>query len=357
MNTRNTPPLTVHGLKFISCKQGFTKADNQLYKNNLEAHTKHDKILYIAKGIAILLIVLAHIGLDYNGLIYHIRCFDVPLLVFISGKAYGNHKEIKIHKLLSRDSWYIKRVKRLVIPVWFLLSIYLLLYICFNLPWFSDSIINSYCLMSEYVWIYRIFLYLMIVTPFIVNYKRSISIVTLLLLVLVYFIMTIAYDDFSEVLYKQICFFGGYLIIFTFGVMYDYFNKKVVTIFHSVILIYFISKSLMEGHIPYMSFYKYPPTYPFICYGILCSYGLFYILNKKDGFFGSNILAWLGRHMDWIYLWHILFLMLYKDYFNRILYYTIVLMSSILVCFIQNQLVCKIIPKNRMTKTLYNYLK
>ena len=66
----------------------------------------------VLRSIGILLIILAHVKAPQS--LNVIRCFDVPLMVFVSGICYGN-------KTLRGGvrKFYSKRILRLIVPTWF----------------------------------------------------------------------------------------------------------------------------------------------------------------------------------------------------------------------------------------------
>ena len=63
------------------------------------------------------LVILAHIQAPFT--LTQIRSFDVPLMVFVSGLT-ASGKEIS-----SYWKYVLKRSKRLIIPVWLFLAVYL----------------------------------------------------------------------------------------------------------------------------------------------------------------------------------------------------------------------------------------
>ncbi|HFS2505823.1 TPA: acyltransferase family protein, partial [Escherichia coli] len=68
--------------------------------------------LDLMRLLGLLLIIFAHIG-PPNAL-FQIRTFDVPMMIFVSGVAYY----ISSPSFFSWKIYYIKRVSRLLFPVW-----------------------------------------------------------------------------------------------------------------------------------------------------------------------------------------------------------------------------------------------
>ena len=111
------------------------------------------------------LIILAHVSPPYW--LQQARCFDVPLMLFISGLTCSNKA------IASYKDFVVKRFKRLVYPVWFFLILYFTLILIaqsFNLiPNYltGRKILESFLLLDGigYVWIIRVFLLIMLITP------------------------------------------------------------------------------------------------------------------------------------------------------------------------------------------------
>ena len=78
---------------------------------------KREPSIDILRFIGLSLLILAHV--DSPFIIHQIRMFDVPMMVFISGLSYGGKDIDDIGK------FYLNRIKRLLIPVWTFIPIYL----------------------------------------------------------------------------------------------------------------------------------------------------------------------------------------------------------------------------------------
>ena len=76
-----------------------------------------DLTIDFLRFVGLSLIIIAHVQAPYK--LTQIRCFDVPMMLFISGltssgRSAGNYLE-----------YIVKRTKRLILPVWIFLFFYL----------------------------------------------------------------------------------------------------------------------------------------------------------------------------------------------------------------------------------------
>lgn len=137
-----------------------------------------DKYLDFLRFVGIMMIILAHTG--SSNLIHQIRCFDVPLMLFVSGLAYGG-KVIENYK-----KFIIKRTKRLIIPCYLFLVVYFTIALLLdNLDLISSdisfsSVIGTFLFLDApsigYFWIIRVQLLVMLVIPMICFLSRSLKI-------------------------------------------------------------------------------------------------------------------------------------------------------------------------------------
>lgn len=121
----------------------------------------------ILRSLGIFLIVVAHIKAPYYLTV--IRCFDVPLMVFISGLCYG------MKPLKGRLSdFYKKRVLRLVVPAWVFLAAMFAFERVFlgyieTVPMIKSFLFYYNGSQFSYMWIIKVFLLIMLVTPFLIK--------------------------------------------------------------------------------------------------------------------------------------------------------------------------------------------
>lgn len=135
--------------------------------------TQRDEKIDILRAIAMIGIIIAH---SHPGaLINQIRNFDVVLMVLLIGTSFYLSMESSPTKT-SYISYLKKRFKRLVIPTWTFLVIFLALFFILSIIlgdtfYFSaGNIIGFFTLMSSwYVWIIRVFVIIAILSPFLMQ--------------------------------------------------------------------------------------------------------------------------------------------------------------------------------------------
>ena len=139
---------------------------------------KRDPSIDLMRFIGLTMIILAHIGLSRSSsLLFQLRSFDVPLMVFTSGLAFSGRSTGPYFSFIS------KRTLRLVLPVYIFVSLYILL----------NPILSGWGLVEEYtgkvirgtymlrlnpsigyVWIIRVFLIVMLATPLLTGIDKRI---------------------------------------------------------------------------------------------------------------------------------------------------------------------------------------
>ncbi|MEN6851234.1 acyltransferase family protein [Klebsiella variicola] len=118
---------------------------------------QRDVTIDILRVCGLLLIMLAHV--NPPNLIFQIRTFDVPMMVFVSGVSYFLSKKADV----SYFSYAFSRFKRLVLPVWIFLFFFFLTIYLFRPVNFLDllsvkNILSTYMLNGfGYVWVIRVF--------------------------------------------------------------------------------------------------------------------------------------------------------------------------------------------------------
>lgn len=146
---------------------------------------RRDASIDILRFIGISLIILAHVEPETH--IFHLRSFDVPMMLFISGLT------LSFRKPDFSPRYFAHRFTRLLLPVYVFLTAYFMLTSClqgigidFGIR--QRHIIGSYMLYEGigYVWIIRVFLLVGLIAPFIIlaTQKLSKSIIFLSLFVL-----------------------------------------------------------------------------------------------------------------------------------------------------------------------------
>lgn len=317
---------------------------------------ERDPYIDFLRFVGLSLIILAHVNPPY--VIGQLRSFDVPLMLFVSGLSISGKKIDGYWKYL----W--ERTKRLVLPVWIFLAVYLSIF------YFSQSlvlpeqyltprmILRSFLFLDEsigYVWIIRIFLLVMIVTPLLKKIEGKIAndwyfIVLLTALYLctgALYIASEAIDDkiLNFIIRDILQYAVAYSIPFIIGVRIKTLsenNKE--SKFSSILIVLCLAGvvySFANNGLDISHSYKFPPRSCFILYGVLMcvvawiSRGLW---NKKIVEFG--LFGWIGRNTIWIYLWHMP-LVLCANYLiaNWLIKYLLVYSTSAIAFFVQYSIV------------------
>lgn len=285
----------------------------------------------VLRSIGILLIILAHIKAPITPTV--LRCFDVPLMVFVSGLCYSGKTLSGIQK------FYSKRVLRLIVPTWlfliFLFSFEFAIYRHLD----ADVVIKSFLLYQNgsigYVWIIKVFLLIMLVTPFliqIVNRSSKIAVYVILIGLIIaeeYVakgLNTLQRENggiILELVVETIPYLLGYSVFFILGLLTkslrDAGESRQLLGIIFISLVVFGSWYFSNGDLVITN-YKYPPQFIYIVYGcmmpvILWSMRRLFRLNERYDNMKTvergliNALVFIGQNTLWIYLWHILFVL------------------------------------------------
>lgn len=276
--------------------------------------TRRDKSIDMLRFIGLSLIILAHVYPPYW--LLNLRCFDVPMMIFVSGLAYAGRKsDFSI-------GFFAHRFSRLVFPVWIFLSAYFVL--TFMLKQFGGidfgirrhHVIGSFLLQDGigYVWIIRVFLMIGIMTPLLLAVDRKVNSLSGMLaiigsaLLVVELCVRYAIGADNIVLHEHLYYCLGYMILFLLGLRIPQLTNKVgvLIICGAFLLMGIYAKFVMGGgNILVMNEFKYPPQAYYILYGIAASLGCYYLVQR----FYSNrrfaICEFIGMNTIWIYLYHI----------------------------------------------------
>lgn len=317
--------------------------------------SKRNTYLDFLRFIGLTAIVIAHI----NGpdLLQQIRCFDVPLMLFVSGLAFSG-------KRISNFWFFCKhRIKRLVIPVYLFLTFYFLInWMLFIVgvipePFSFLRMFCSYLLLYYgsigYVWVIKVFLLIMLVTPALLKIgecgKVSFCLFIFLMLMGLEFaaqVLSLIINKYAVgyyVLFETIPFLLAYSVPFLIGTKVRYSGKSSVwlLIFIALTLFSFLVLYKQTGHcMPISPVYKYPPRPIFILYGTTASLLLWYCNRFLREFANIKFFSFVGSNTIWIYLWHIPFVNFVNDNLNNALArFVVVYLGAIIVFSIQYYLV------------------
>lgn len=274
------------------------------------------------RAIGLLMIVAAH--LSPPALIHQLRNFDVPLMVLISGASF----QISFRDEGSYTEYLLKRLRRLVLPVWAFLTVYFgscaLIYP--EHPMLSAvNIGNHYLLSSQvsYVWIIRVFLIVALAAPFLYRWNKKISSHAKFFF---YFLLgTLAYSGlwylaaFTELsgLHHQFMtewafYLLPYGLVFLLGIRLTELPAiHVRRLFYGCLATFLGVGTLIAlnrgGFVPTQEF-KYPAGVYYLSYALMVSMLLWQKSDQLWEMLGSNaqtVLRFASRNSIWIYLWHI----------------------------------------------------
>lgn len=307
------------------------------------------RVAYIdtLRCIAILLIILAHVHPPQ--VLFELRLFDVVLIVFVSGLSYSGRQ------LRMSASYLLHRVLRLLVPLYICLTVlfisaYLLSPI-YDLGYDLNTIVGSYCLVGgiNFIWIFRVFLLIAIISPLLSYCDSKLHNVGLWVMsamgILVFSDVLQSLGVGREIkLFEHLVYFTlGYSVVFMAGLKFPQLSIKksgYCTIVFMVVCLGLIVRNLYNGGRwlgdPFAI--KYPPHLIYIVYGLMMSSILYMILSRKQR--TNSLVSFIGMNTNWIYLWHILFVIyLHPLSLNWYIYYFAVLAGSVSSTYIQVKLV------------------
>lgn len=288
---------------------------------------KSERNTYIdfLRFVGLSLVVLAHIKAP--NILFQIRCFDVPLMVFVSGLSYSG-------KVINPSfrSYYFPRICRLVIPVYLFLLCYFGLFAVIGKPQSCQTIFSSFLLINDggigFVWIIKVFLLVMLLTPVLLRLSNVLNFYKVFVLcILILVVNDIIYLNLIKVIdnnglkllfTETMPYLIGYSAIFLVGSKCREIKKKedlIALISLGALWAFYIIRFSIQGSSIDLQPYKYPPQSYFLLYGLLCSLLLWKCRNITflKNISSSRFVLFVGRNSIWIYLWHIIFVKIAND--------------------------------------------
>lgn len=323
---------------------------------------KRDISLDILRCIALICIIIVHIH-PTSIFVNQIRCFDVPLMVFLSGISYAlsNTARKEEKKELDYSKYFVKRFKRLIIPSWiFLLTYYVFFHIAYflfcnnaHILWL-DMLHDFTFFTGWYVWIIRVFFIIALCAPLISSAIISTSnwkvIIVCLSILLIFEFIPLKRED-------SITYYIGmvipYISIFTFGLIANKVSKKSLLLMAAFFMCIYIGYAIYYintmGDYQLTSIQKYPPKLYYSSYAISLSL-LLYVFRRKILSFCSmikvvSIFEFLGSHTIWIYFWHIPLIKPIMIIPSDSLRFFIVITTATAITYLQTKIVNKVIIK------------
>lgn len=300
-----------------------------------------DYSIDIMRFIGLLGVILAHVGAPSE--LSVIREFDVTLMVFVMCGSY-----LLSNKNENYLKYVRKRFNRLVVTCWKFLFIYYTCFYVFSILFHQsfhysvDDIFFTVYTFDKFggTWVIRVYFIIALVLPFAKNIVKHIDSnkkeilfwIFIAVLYCVYYLLFKYYNDFA---YENnvIRYMIYTYIIEAFGWALCVFTSVKIWLGNAKIKYYLVASCilfLMAGYVfgyTTMGNYKYPPQILYLSYGILISIILKIIFNIKikNGEKIADIvcnkfsfIVWMSVNSMWVYLWHLLYLSLFRFVLERI---------------------------------------
>lgn len=272
--------------------------------------TKIDLLRFI--GVA--LVILCHVAPPQ--VIGAIRSFDVPLLVMISGVSFT----MSYHEL-PYGKYVVKRFKRLVLPVWVFLAIYIpaedLMRFVLNKELIPTSmVLSSFALIEgiSYVWIFRVYFLMALISPLLLKLSEKLGTARFLALLAViyplYELMTGFVMRQSSLIFQAfeliVIYAIGYGFICAVGIVLRKLDRAQYIIL-CVVCAALTGLMLYIDGVSVHSIVKFPPRTLYIAGGLLVSLLLWRLFDLSifDSVKNSRVIQWVSKNSMWLYLWHI----------------------------------------------------
>lgn len=333
------------------------------YCNNREVikSSKRDISIDILRSIAILGIIIAHI--EPNSFWFLLRSFDVPLMVILSAVC------INASKLANYKAYCIKRVLRLVVPIW----IFCFIYFGFKMMigYYTEPMVIIKCLTlttSWYFWIIRILFIMALLTPLFFKYIYPMSdeyfwSASVFVFVLTYVVSYLTNNKIVEFLLP----FIPYSFIYCYGLKIKSYDKKTLLFICGSSFCIFSTIAFAcyykTGHFVQVGKCKFPPSIYYVSYAYFFS-TLLWLYRKRITEMIREIklirlFSFIGSHSLWIYLWHIFFVQVSLRYFtNSFIRFIFVIIMAVGCVFFQQRLIYRITnhvrkEKSQIIKTIF----
>ena len=232
-------------------------------------NTSRDTSIDLLKFIGLSMIILAHV--DIPGIVAQLRNFDVPLMVLLSGAAYG----LSVRKDQSYLAYLFKRFERLALPVWIFLTTYFISLLILS-P--DSKTLNTYTILTSYsfisgigyVWIIRVFFLVALIAPLLYwLHTRRLNDITYLTIIFVTYLLyevTLHFTDLNSNWFGQFILFylAPYAAVFAIGLRLIDLSKLLrhsLTLFCLTAFISFLIYHYKDTReLVSTQGYKYPPT-------------------------------------------------------------------------------------------------
>lgn len=296
------------------------------------------------------MIIFAHC--NPPGILFQLRNFDVPLMVIVSGMSFS----LVYSSKRSYLNYFCKRFKRLLMPVWFFLSIYFIgLHFLYpsSMDLHINTMVSSFLLVSGigYVWVIRVFLMIALISPLLYQVHSRFScfryyyfiIAAVFVFYEVFRFMSIPYvqDGFGYYFSLYFYYLISYSIVFLVGM--SLLNAARIYLWYfaficlSLFFVFAILLFMRNGGFLSTQGFKNPPSLYYFSYSLFVSVLLWlyssHLVKLSKLLCVHGLVFFISRNTMWIYLWHIPFVKFV--YANYILKYLFVFAVSYVIVRIQ----------------------
>jgi fucose 4-O-acetylase-like acetyltransferase len=277
---------------------GKTMENNRNYKIDL------------LRAIGILLVILAHV--EPPKLILDIRCFDVVLLVLLSGMS------VSFEHYTTYWKYVFKRFKKIILPTYLTITIVfgidtlaaVVFHTARNYSWLL--IVKSYLFLDgyPYIWIARVFLMIALIVPLLVKINTRIKKDSFFFLFLggvflFYFMLYLILMGNENPLIHYYLFYAlPYSLVALIGirVMTQKSFLKHALLFSTILFAGVLLFLGCTGQSFDPNIDKYPPLIIYLSYGLFAGLWLYLICPQWN----HPAIRWLSQNSFTIYLLHIL---------------------------------------------------
>lgn len=291
---------------------------NIISKNTINKVASRDSSIDFLRVLGLCMVTIVHVNAPYS--VELLAYCGVPLMVFVSGLCVNTSK--------VQFSWQVllHRLKRLLVPLWFFLTIYWLIFYRIVNPKFYE-VVQTFAMLgvAPYVWIIRVFIILACLTPVLVKmlrmYNQRITggafvIVAIILQEILCYIYAhcsiLHYPVIKLIMRDYILYIIPYALIFMSAIYLktaEYWVQVRSLVLYAILLAIaclifrFVSNDWENTY--WLFQYKYPPRYMYTLYGLF-GVQFIYLFRKYFEQLGKNrLVVWISRNSLWIYFYHI----------------------------------------------------